>query len=127
MYATKSNLLRGRSAKGPPYDATVENLVQQVQYVTERDMTSRIRYLTLFLMLMYIFLAYFWANSMAGVERVRPLTAVELYLSCTCANTDDSASNPLPPTPSVGLEKEQLDLDIEVEFNGLLSGSQLEG
>jgi len=86
-----SNLLRGRSVKGPPYEATVEKIVQQVKYVTERDMTSRLRYLTVFLMLLHIFWAYFWSDGMVGVERDRPLTAVELYISCTCANTDDSA------------------------------------
>ena len=42
-----SNLLRGRSAKGPPYEATVEKLVQQALYETEIDRTSWIRYLTL--------------------------------------------------------------------------------
>ena len=60
---------------------------------------------------------------MVVVERVRPLTAVELYLSCTCANTDDSASNPLPSTPSAGLEKGQLDEAIEAEFSRLANQS----
>ena len=111
-------MLRGRSAKGPPDDASVEKIVQQVQYETVIDRISWIRHFTLFLMIMYIFLESFCSTGMVGVVRARPLTAVELYLSCACANTDDSASNPLPSIPS-GLEKEQLDKAIEGEFSKL--------
>ena len=114
-----SNMLRGRSAKGPPDDASVEKIVQQVQYETVIDRISWIRHFTLFLMIMYIFLESFCSTGMVGVVRARPLTAVELYLSCACANTDDSASNPLPSIPS-GLEKEQLDKAIEGEFSKLI-------
>jgi len=113
-----SNLLRGRSAKGPPYEATVEKLVQQAQYVTESDITSRARYFILFLTMLIIFLEYFCVNGMSSLDTFRPLTAVELYLSCACANTDDSASNPLPST-SPSLEKEHIDEEIEAEFSKL--------
>jgi hypothetical protein len=73
--------------------------------------------------LLYNFVEYFWSNGMVGVDRVRLFTVVELSLSCTCANTDDSASNPLPSTPSEGLEKEQIDKSIEAEFRKLASQS----
>jgi hypothetical protein len=70
-------------------------------------------------MVLYILLAYYWSNGMVGVDRVRILTPVELSLSCTCANTDDSASNPLPSTPLEGAEKEKIDKSIEAEFSKL--------
>ena len=46
--------------------------------IEESATISRRRYLTLFFVMLYIFLEYFWSNGMVGVERVRPLTAVEL-------------------------------------------------
>jgi hypothetical protein len=97
-----SNLLRGQSANGPPDETKLEKLVQQDIYVTETVRIRWVRSLTLFMMMLFIFVEYFWSNGMVGVDSIRLLTVVELSLSCTCANTDDSASNPLPSTYTSG-------------------------
>ena len=46
---------------------------------------------------------------------IRLLTLMELSLSCTCANTADSASSPLP-VASVLQEKQQLDSEIKASL-----------
>jgi hypothetical protein len=98
-------MLRGLSAKGPPEDALVEKIVQQVQYVNEIDYVNHSYSLTkseitdakfdtgyylrtiLILIVLGMCLVDYRATRLIQNSEIRLLTLVELSLSCRCANT----------------------------------------
>ena len=71
----------------------------------------------LFLFILLMCAAGFRSPRATQYSEIRLFTLVELSLSCTCANTTDSASF-LPPVPGP-LEKSHLDSEIEEGFDKL--------